>query len=192
MGLLCSSFVLEPISHGNHIIRKKAELLFSKLHFWIRKLPLTNFRTKVELPIWSAILPSYPRLRSTIFIADVFHTIADTTSIIFDLCRQFFADAKIFELERLSILIETKYLYIQPFLFNHTPSKLNVTSDLWKTGNSLRDKAGSLNIFIIAERFEDFYQFAESQPWKVNTFAAKGFSETRPFMHLSKHVFGSI
>ena len=162
MGLLCSSLVLEPISHGNHITRKKAKLLFSKLHFWIRKLPLTNFRTKVELPTWSAILPSYPRLRPTIFIADVFHTIADASSIIFDLCR-------IVELERLSILIETKYLYIQPFLFNHTPSKLNVTSDLRKTGNSLHDKVGSLNIFIIAERFEDFYQFAESQPWKVNT-----------------------
>ena len=26
----------------------------------------------------------------------------------------------------------------------------------------------------------------------VNTFTAKGFSKTRPFMHLSKHVFGSI
>ena len=26
----------------------------------------------------------------------------------------------------------------------------------------------------------------------LNTFTAKGFSETRPFMHLSKHVFGSI
>ena len=30
MGLLCSSFVLEPISHNNHIVRKKAQLLFSK------------------------------------------------------------------------------------------------------------------------------------------------------------------
>ena len=25
----------------------------------------------------------------------------------------------------------------------------------------------------------------------INTFPAKGFSETRPFMHSSKHVFGS-
>ena len=30
MGSLCSSFIPEPISHGNHIIREKAELLFSK------------------------------------------------------------------------------------------------------------------------------------------------------------------
>ena len=30
MGLLYSSFLLEPISHGNHFIRKKAYLLFSK------------------------------------------------------------------------------------------------------------------------------------------------------------------
>ena len=35
------------------------------------------------------------------FIADVFHTIAEASSIIFDLRRQFFADAKMFELERL-------------------------------------------------------------------------------------------
>ena len=37
------------------------------------------------------------------FIADVFHTIAEASSIIFDLRRQFFADAKIFELERLPL-----------------------------------------------------------------------------------------
>ena len=35
------------------------------------------------------------------FTADVFHTIAEVSLIIFDLRRQFFADAKIFELERL-------------------------------------------------------------------------------------------
>ena len=35
------------------------------------------------------------------FIADVFHTIAETSSIIFDLRWEFFADAKIFELARL-------------------------------------------------------------------------------------------
>ena len=40
-------------------------------------------------------------LTSIIFIADVFHTIAEASSIIFDLRRQFFADAKIFKLERL-------------------------------------------------------------------------------------------
>ena len=28
-------------------------------------------------------------------------------------------------------------------------------------------------------------------PIYINTFTVKGFSETRPFMHLSKHVFGS-
>ena len=37
------------------------------------------------------------------FIADVFHTTAKASSIIFDLRRQFFADAKIFELEKLNI-----------------------------------------------------------------------------------------
>ena len=29
MGLLSSQFLLEPISHGDHIIRKKADLHFS-------------------------------------------------------------------------------------------------------------------------------------------------------------------
>ena len=42
-------------------------------------------------------------LRSTIFIADVFHTIAEVSLIIFDLHQQFFADAKPFELERLYV-----------------------------------------------------------------------------------------
>ena len=37
--------------------------------FWIRELPLTNFKTKVELPL---ILPLYPRLTSRIFIAHCF------------------------------------------------------------------------------------------------------------------------
>ena len=35
------------------------------------------------------------------FIADVFLTVAEASSIIFYLCRQFFAEAKIFELEKL-------------------------------------------------------------------------------------------
>ena len=61
-----------------------------------RKLPLTNFKTKVELP---PILSSYSRLTSGIFIADVFHTTTDASSIIFDLRRQFFTNAKIFEFE---------------------------------------------------------------------------------------------
>ena len=40
--------------------------------WWIWKLLLTNFKTKMELPMWSAVFPSYPRLRSAIFIADLF------------------------------------------------------------------------------------------------------------------------
>ena len=48
-------------------------------------------------------LTLYPRLTPTIFIADVFHTIAEASSIIFHLRQQFFADAKIFGLERLSL-----------------------------------------------------------------------------------------
>ena len=35
------------------------------------------------------------------FIDDVFHTVAKASSVVFDLRRQFFADAKIFELGRL-------------------------------------------------------------------------------------------
>ena len=35
------------------------------------------------------------------FIADMFHTIAEVSSIIIDLHQQFFADAKILALERL-------------------------------------------------------------------------------------------
>ena len=58
--------------------------------------PLTNFKTKVELP---PILPWYARLTLEIFIADVFHTIAKASSIIFDLRRQKIADVKIFELD---------------------------------------------------------------------------------------------
>ena len=50
----------------------------------------------MELPTWSAILPSYTRLTLAVFIADMFHTIVPH-----DLPRQVFADAKIFELEKL-------------------------------------------------------------------------------------------
>ena len=67
--------------------------------------------TKVELP---PFLPSYPRLMLGIFITNIFHTIAEVTSIIFDLCRQFFADAKIFELERL--LFHNLFLLFQKIL----------------------------------------------------------------------------
>ena len=50
------------------------------------------------------ILPLYPRLTPRIFIADRFQTIIKASSIIFELCQQIFAEAKIakiFELERL-------------------------------------------------------------------------------------------
>ena len=53
------------------------------------------------MPKLSAILPSYHNLRLAIFIAGVFHTIAEASSIIFNLRRQLFAYAKNFELERL-------------------------------------------------------------------------------------------
>ena len=49
---------------------------------------------------WSTIL-----LMSTIFIADMFHAIAEASSIIFNLCLQFFF-SKIFALERLPLLIK--------------------------------------------------------------------------------------
>ena len=56
------------------------------------------------------IVSSHRRLTLGIF-ADVFHTDAEASSIIFDLRRQFFADAKIFELERLqSFMLNSKVL----------------------------------------------------------------------------------
>ena len=60
----------------------------------MRKLPLVNFKVKVELLTWSAIFPWYPRLILTIFIADLFHTIAEASSIVFDLRRQFFGNLR--------------------------------------------------------------------------------------------------
>ena len=63
MGLLCSSLLLEPISHSNHIIRKKAYQLFSKFKIgnwelgWSQitlldtETPAANFKLKVELPM---------------------------------------------------------------------------------------------------------------------------------------------
>ena len=99
-----------------------------RLHFWIWKLPLTNFKMKVELPSWSANLPSNPkvelptwsailpsnhRLTLTIFIANMFHKIAKTINI-FDLHPQFFADKKIFWIRKsdhyLQTLTENKIL----------------------------------------------------------------------------------
>ena len=59
--------------------------------------------TKVELP---PILSSYSRLTSGIFIPGMSHTIAEASSIIFDLRRQIFTDAKIFEFERLDISLD--------------------------------------------------------------------------------------
>ena len=56
---------------------------------------------KVELPALSTILPLHPRLTPTIFISNMFHTIAEASSIFFNLHQQFFADTKIFESERL-------------------------------------------------------------------------------------------
>ena len=63
MGLLCFSFVLEPIRVGNLILLGKKLTYFSKSskyttgnkvglrrQFWIQKLPKTNFNTEVELP----------------------------------------------------------------------------------------------------------------------------------------------
>ena len=87
-------------SRQSHFISKKAYLHFSKFNVgnWERgwsqvtfldtKTPAKQFNTKVELP---PILPSYPRLKLEIFIADMFHTVAGASSIIFDLRRQFFA-----------------------------------------------------------------------------------------------------
>ena len=63
--------------------------------------------------------------------------------------------------DKCNTLIETKYLYIQQFLSNHTTSKLNVANGLWKAGNSSRNKVGSLNIFIIGKTFEDLNQYGE-------------------------------
>ena len=58
---------------------------------------------KVEL---QHILSSYSRLTSGIFIPGLFQTIAEASSIIFDLRRQIFTDAKIFEFERLDISLD--------------------------------------------------------------------------------------
>ena len=42
-------------------------------------------------------------LRSAIFIGDIFHINAEASSVIFNLCPQFFATTKMFELERLHV-----------------------------------------------------------------------------------------
>ena len=64
---------------------------------------------KVEL---LPILLLYPRLTSGIFIANVFHAIAAASSIIFNLCWQFFADAKNRELERLHTSIKFTEIFV--------------------------------------------------------------------------------
>ena len=120
MGMLRSSFVLEPISHKNLILFLKKAIYFSqsskcatgtkvdlKLHFWIQKHLLPNFKTKVEL---LPILSSYSRLISRIFIANVLHVIAE---------------AKNFKLKRLtSIICLPKYypniIYSQSFVIWQT------------------------------------------------------------------------
>ena len=68
-------------------------------------------------------MPSNPRLTSAIFIDDMFHTIAEVTSISFDLRRQIFAEAKKkkkkkkIELERLLMPLKTSSR------FSHTATK---------------------------------------------------------------------
>ena len=76
----------------------------------------------MELPRWSTILPSYPRLTSAIFITKVFYTIAKASSIIFDLHLQIFAEAKIFELERLFFFLYYFLPYDELFLSNQVKS----------------------------------------------------------------------
>ena len=80
MGLLCSSFVLEPISLYNHIIRKTSYILFSnfklgnrdrnwsQVTFLDTETLANQFKMKAELPMWSTILLLYSRLTSAIFI----------------------------------------------------------------------------------------------------------------------------
>ena len=53
---------------------------------------------------------------------------------------------RLFSWTAMITLIETKYLLIQKSLLNHTRLKLNVASDLRKTGNSLWDKVDMFNI----------------------------------------------
>ena len=115
MRLLCTLLILEPISHSNHIIRKKVWLLFSKFKirsskrgwsqvpFLNTETPADQFLDKGGILAWSAILLSYPRLRLAIFIADMLHAISEASSIIFYLCQQFVGYAKSLELERLKL-----------------------------------------------------------------------------------------
>ena len=93
MRLLCSSFVLESISHSNHIIRNKAYLFSSKFKIgnWERvwsqvtflntETPANQFSDKSGIGDITHQLPN-PRLT---FIADVSHTVAEMDSIIFDM-----------------------------------------------------------------------------------------------------------
>ena len=86
-------------SRQSHLIRKKAFILSSKFKIgnWERgwsqvtflntETPATNFKDE-----------------GGIFSPEVFHTIAEAISVIFDLRQQLFADAKSFKLERLGLL----------------------------------------------------------------------------------------
>ena len=63
-------------------------LYFNSITFWLEHLSYVEITVK-------------PQTMMCNFIAHLFHTIAEASSIIFDLHWQFFAEAKMFELERL-------------------------------------------------------------------------------------------
>ena len=98
MGLLHSSSVQEPVSPNNHIVRQKMLICFSAKRQLRMKL--------VSDEGGSVILLLYPRLM-LVAVTDVFHTVAKASSVSFNVCRQVFATAKIFELERL--MMEKRY-----------------------------------------------------------------------------------
>ena len=70
-----------------------------------------------------------------IFIADVFHTVAKASSIIFNLHWQFFVEEKIFELERLHVQLN---FYVKVSLRVRKYFLNNLNSNM-KLQNSLKD-----------------------------------------------------
>ena len=70
-----------------------------------------------------------------IFIADVFHTVAKASSIIFNLRWQFFVEEKIFELERLHVQLN---FYVKVSLRVRKYFLNNLNSNM-KLQNSLKD-----------------------------------------------------
>ena len=97
----------------------------------------------MELLMWSAILSSYLRLRLAVFIADMFHTTADMSSIIFNLCSQFFAIAKIFEWERLNTDIPASNI-------GHIPTESKAGGFLLYISNKIPYKLWSdLNVYCL-------------------------------------------